>query len=194
LTLIQQKRATTGKLDAPRIAAILARQVFQRELVCPNCMWTGHEADLLVVHASLRLIDIEIKTSRTDLRADIEKDKWWHYPFGGHWRHEEAKRVRLDWPPKVWKHYYAVPAEIWHEGLLAEIPAFSGVLTLRSVEPYQWRNQVGPLYAVKTVRRAKPNSQADKISAADAVNIARLASIRYWAVLAGNKTRWAEAS
>lgn len=46
----------------PVIAAALVRQTFQRKclVVVPNCMWTGHECDLLCVEprlATLRLWD-----------------------------------------------------------------------------------------------------------------------------------------
>ena len=176
------------KWTAELIAATLARQVFQRELICPNCTWTGHEADLLIVHPSLRLIDVEIKTTRADARADIDKAKWWHQPERASWQQPWPEPVRVDWPPRVWKHYYAMPAEIWKPDLLADIPAVSGVLTL--MESTNWHGE--PTIRVNTVRRARPNRAADTISAADAVRISRLASIRYWQVLAGQTNRWSQ--
>ncbi|EQD46835.1 hypothetical protein B2A_08707, partial [mine drainage metagenome] len=63
-----------------RIAAALARQIFIDDsvVVVPNCNWTGHECDLLIVTRRLRVIDVEIKISRADLRVDACKDKWYH--------------------------------------------------------------------------------------------------------------------
>lgn len=52
--------------NANLIAGALARQFFQRKhlVVVPQCNWTGHECDLLVVTTDLRVIDVEIKVSR----------------------------------------------------------------------------------------------------------------------------------
>lgn len=54
------------------IARALAQQTFNRKylVVVPNCNWTGYEADILAVTENLRLIDVEIKISRADLKAD----------------------------------------------------------------------------------------------------------------------------
>ena len=53
------------------IGGLVVRQLFQRRvLAVPNCCWTGSECDLLVIAPCLRIIDVEIKISRADLRAD----------------------------------------------------------------------------------------------------------------------------
>lgn len=69
------------------IARALVRQTFNRKylVVVPNCNWTGHECDLLVVTENLRIIDVEIKISRADLKADAKKEKWWHREHLGYW-------------------------------------------------------------------------------------------------------------
>ncbi|SSW67272.1 hypothetical protein AVE30378_02537 [Achromobacter veterisilvae] len=181
------------------IARALARQTFNRKylVVVPNCNWTGHECDLLVVTENLRIIDVEIKISRADLKADAKKEKWWRREHIGSWpsvpvlRHSAwsndlrvesiARRARYkstpnDWPTKVWKHYYALPKEIWHPDLLAALPSSqSGILLLdRDGCP------VGQAMRVDCVRRATPNRDAKPISPAAAVDIARLASLRMW--------------
>jgi hypothetical protein len=84
-----------------------------------------------------------------------------------------------------------MPDDIWTTLLLDRIPAVSGVLIL-AVPDRRYRGQVE--INVKTVRRARPDRSAVPISAADAVNIARLASLRYWDTLAGKKTKWNEAA
>ncbi|MGO4398426.1 hypothetical protein [Achromobacter sp. PAB15] len=183
------------------IARALARQTFNRKylVVVPNCNWTGHECDLLVVTENLRIIDVEIKISRADLIADAKKEKWWHREYLGQWpsvtelrhspywndlmvervdRRGRYKSTPKDWPTKVWKHYYALPKEIWHQDLFAALPsAQSGVLLLdRSGYP----RPVGDAMRVDCVRRATPNRDALAISSAAAVDIARLASLRMW--------------
>jgi hypothetical protein len=171
------------------IGRALAQQTFQKKylVVVPNCNWTGYEADLLAVTENLRLIDVEIKISRADLKADAAKEKWvkrTHIGYGPEVREEKNGRLlrvwrpslwdtlRLEWPHSIWKHYYALPAEIWTDSLFESLgsPA-SGVLLLKE----------GPGgLVVKVARKSKPNREAQPISAASAVGIARLASLRMW--------------
>ncbi len=171
------------------IGRALATQTFNKKylVVVPNCNWTGYEADLLAVTGNLRLIDVEIKISRSDLKADASKDKWVHRTFAGYApekRVEENGRLirieqpaiwdelRLQWPRSIWKHYYAVPAEIWMDSLFDCLgsPA-SGVILL---------SQGKRGLDVKVARKATPNRDAQPITPASAVNLARLASLRMW--------------
>ncbi len=147
--------------------AVIRSQVFNRSVVAVPCTnWAGHECDLLVVEKHLRIIDLEVKISRADLKADLKKDKWWKCKP---WARRKQLIERREWPQGIWKHYYAMPAEIWDDKLFAAIPEASGVLLLHSV---------------RVLRRAKPNSQAKAISAEDAIDIARLAGLRMWDALA----------
>ena len=156
------------------IGRALARQTFNRKylVVVPNCIWTGHECDVLAVTENLRLIDVEIKISRADLKADAAKAKWWHQRYVGAPRrveeHDErgrpirrrniyAREFELrTWPPKVWKHYYAMPADIWSDDLLGSLgsPA-SGVLLLADA---------GGELRIRVRRPAKPCRGAEPIS------------------------------
>lgn len=172
--------------DAPRwtearIASMLANGLLngRSALVVPNCGWTGSECDLLVVEpGKLRIIDVEIKISRADLRADLKKDKWWK---SRPWSRKNLRsdgsieRDRREWPEKVWKHYYALPETIWTDALLDSVPANSGILLLQE--------RKGNRLSFWMRRRAKPNSDAKPITPADAVDIARLASLRMWNAL-----------
>lgn len=182
------------------IARALVRQTFNRKylVVVPNCNWTGHECDLLVVTENLRIIDIEIKISRADLKADAKKEKWWRREYIGHWpevtemrhhprldklvvqsvqRRYRYKSTPKDWPSKVWKHYYALPKEIWRPELLSVLPSpRSGVLLLDG-DGYR---PAGDAMRIDCVRRAAPNRDAPAISPVAAVDIARLASLRMW--------------
>lgn len=146
-----------------RVAAHLVRHVFNRAVIAvPNCNWTGHEADLLVVECrGLRLIDVEIKLTHADLRADRDKVKWWR---------DWGKSKKLDWPPMVWKHYYCLPAATWRDDMLAGLPSMSGVLLV----PEERR----PGITVK--RRCRANRDAKPISPAACIDIARLAGLRMW--------------
>jgi len=154
------------------IGGLVVRELFQRRvLAVPNCSWTGYECDLLVVEPGLRLIDVEIKISRSDLLADPRKDKWWR-SAGGLW-HGSARQPR-DWPPQVWKHYYVMPAAVWEDGCCM-LPAKSGIVLIhehRDGRPY-----------LKVLRRCRVNPDAKPIDHVQAINIARLAGLRMWDAL-----------
>lgn len=160
------------------IARAVSLQTFKRKCVVlvDNCNWTGHECDVLAVTNDLRIIDVEVKISRADLKADAKKDKWWRRAEGYLWHREGPPSPDLPrtFPPKVWKHYYAMPKEIWDEALLESLPSpASGVLLLR-----QGNNSMPVV--VDLVRRATPNKDADRLTPAQVIDIARLANLRMW--------------
>ncbi len=153
--------------------------VSPKMLVVPRCHWGGHEKDLLIVDTrSRRLIEIEIKISRSDLKADAKKDKWIPRPWARHSYNPPRKR---EWPNGVWKHYYALPVEIWKEELLQCIPDASGVILVRKDERY--RNGA----YVKVLRRAVPDRKAKGIGDGDVLDIARLLNFRYWSLVRSRK-------
>ncbi|UNA00859.1 MmcB family DNA repair protein [Edwardsiella phage vB_EpM_ZHS] len=138
-------------------------------LAVPCCGWYGHEADLLVVTKDLRLIDVEMKISRADLKADVKKDKWWYRRAWA--RSRPMEPLKRDWPPRVWKHYYLMPRAIWTPELLEGLPETSGVLLAhgsRSIECY---------------RRAMPSREAERLGSHEVIDIARLAGLRLWDAL-----------
>jgi hypothetical protein len=158
-----------------RIARAISRQTLQRKCIVlvDRCNWTGHECDVLGVTMDLRIIDVEVKISRTDLKADAKKDKWWHREI---WRfgQPEPERTARQHPPKVWKHYYALPAEIWSDSLFEFLPSpASGVLVVSE-------QRGTDTLAVRCMRRATPCRDADRLTPAQAVDIARLANLRMW--------------
>lgn len=161
------------------IARAIALQTLARKCVVlvDNCNWTGHECDVLAVTTDLRIIDVEVKISRADLKADAKKDKWWHRQWG-QW--VDGKMVCPDpiarvHPPKVWKHYYALPQEIWKPELLECLPSkASGVILMR-----EQRNSVTPVVA-EVVRRATPAKDATRLKPEQVMDIARLANLRMW--------------
>jgi len=172
---------------ADQIGGALARQVFNSQaVVCVDrCTWTGHECDVLVVTKTLRLIDVEVKISRADLRADIRKEKWWRRAprswQGGKW----VKRAdeQRGWPPRVWKHYFALPAAIWDAALVDDLPQNSGIITLSAPGDLRPRRSLSsaPGAPIMTViRPATPRRDAKAIDASDALDIARLAGLRMW--------------
>lgn len=175
------------------IARAIALQTLARKCVVlvDRCNWTGHECDVLGVTTDLRIIDVEVKISRSDLKADAKKEKWWHRTFMGYGErkeiHNEAGRLirverprlydnkPMEHPRKVWKHYYALPKEIWKPELLDCLPSqSSGVILMR-----EQRNSITPVVA-EVVRRATPDKNAARLTPAQVMDIARLANLRMW--------------
>ena len=159
------------KWTESNIARAIALQTLARKCVVlvDNCNWTGHECDVLGVTTDLRIIDVEVKISRADLKADAKKDKWWHRLW---WRDIHGPEQLREHPPKVWKHYYALPREIWKADLLECLPSkASGVLLL-------WEHN-GHVQ-VSCERRATANKDAHRLTPQQAMDIARLANLRMW--------------
>jgi hypothetical protein len=70
-----------------------------------------------------------------------------------------------------------MPKEIWDAKLLAILPEVSGVILVSPDDRY-----TGGLW-VDIIRAAKPCRDAKPISPADAIDIARLTSLRLWTAL-----------
>ncbi len=165
------------------IARIVGRQVLDRKCVVlvDRCNWTGSECDVLAVTTDLRVIDVEIKTSRADFKADRRKDKWWRR-YGWQYGTPEPKPTPLEWPRRVWKHYFAMPADIWSDDLAEFLPSPAcGVLLIGDSAGETHRGHVtNPLYRVRCKRRAKPCRDADRLTPAQVMAVARLANLRMW--------------
>lgn len=160
------------KWTSRELARTLALHVFDRKhlVVVPECHWPGSECDLLVVRNDLRLVDVEIKISRADLKRDAAKDKWFEMPVT--WPRDSARpKTPRAHPARIWKHYFAVPASVWADELYQHIPACSGVMMIRDHDD-------GPLMTIR--RQARPNKDAKAVSAEDICDIARLQSLRMW--------------
>ncbi len=87
LTIEQIETIITGYPDAP--------YYIRQNIVVPNCNWgfLNHEADLLVLNKTKRLVEIEIKRTWSDFMADFKKSH----------THDD---------PKLSRFYYAVPLSI----------------------------------------------------------------------------------
>ena len=161
-----------SKWNSSLVTRIIFDRVFKSTcmVAVPNCYWTGYEADLLLVEKGMRLIDVEVKISRSDLKADLKKDKWWQHPS---WRSPGPSQLR-EWPPKIWKHYYVMPAKVWDDSLYAAIPPTSGVVLIKEYP----HTKTKLLMEVK--RRATPNRKAPKITPQEAFHVGRLCNLRMW--------------
>jgi hypothetical protein len=166
------------KWTAREIARTLYIHAFKHKhlVVVPNCYFPGSECDILVVRTDLRMIDVEIKISRSDLKADAQKDKWfdhWTWEDGCPWLPMEQRPAptKRSHPKRIWKHYYAMPAEIWTPELEEFIQPASGVVLLKD-------HKTQPFAVIH--RQAKPSKDASKISMEELCDVARLSTVRMW--------------
>ena len=165
---------------AERIAAVLARRTFDGALcVVDRCTRLGAECDLLVVTRNLRAIDVEIKLSRADLKADRVKDKWYDYGERDRLTGSYRKTTR-EWPRSVFKHYYVLPAPIWRVELLQHCMPKSGVIVVDFEHVNARRFSARRSGALIVKRRATPNRNCQPLKHETVVDIARLASLRMW--------------
>lgn len=119
--------------------------------VVPNVSWgIGiHECDVLVVRPSGHAVEIEIKVSVSDLKADAKK----HH---GHY----SNRIRELW--------FAMPA--FMEPHVDLVPARAGILLLDT--------RHGSTYVSKTLRKPILNSQARKLTPREIQKVRHLGCMR----------------
>lgn len=167
-----------------RIARALCHDIFGRRflMLVNKCHWTGSECDVLAVTPDHKVVDIEIKISRQDLRIDAKKEKWYHRY---NWKLDgpqvkkapgaEARR-RREWPNKCWKHYIVVPESVWNDDLYEVVSPKSGVILLSYAATGKTKGSV----VAREIRKAEPNRDAKAIDPDDVRDIARLATLRMW--------------
>lgn len=171
------------KWNSSEISWALYSQAFRGKhiVVAQNTYWPGSECDILVVRNDLRLMEVEIKISRQDLKIDKHKDKWkkWQasWPIWQNTRPEPEQRTH---PLRIWKHYYALPTEIWKPELVEEINPCSGIILIDFHKAYEGSIA---FFRANIRRQAKPNKEAKPITPEDAVDIARIQNMKYWELI-----------
>jgi hypothetical protein len=148
------------RLTARDVEIAVARHFgWRQNLIVPNVSWGFswgryyHEADLLVIRPSGYLIEVEIKVTASDIKADRNK---------GHMH--ASNKVRELW--------FAVPSSLADN---PNIPERAGIL---SVPEVHW-NENNSAW-VKTMRPAKRNPQAERVTAEDRLRLLELAAMRIW--------------
>lgn len=125
-------------------------------IIVPNVYWgmgLRHECDLLVLRKTGYCAEIEIKRSRADCRADLNK------------KHGHAS----DLIRELW---FAMPMDIY-ESCLDLVPERAGILTIE-------RTEYGTGYRVDVRRGAKRNMKARRLTDQERMNLARLGCMRIW--------------
>ena len=129
---------------------------WRQNLVVPNVSWglfrDNHEADLVVLHSSGHADEVEIKVSRSDIAADLKKNRG-----RGHVRSALMRRL-----------WFAVPEELSDD---PNIPADAGILAVRQGSRY-----------VRVVRQAAVNKQAVKLTEQQRLKLLHLGCMRIWSL------------
>lgn len=103
----------TEKLNAADVEIAISSYIKPGNVIIPNVSWgfdLRHECDLLVVTKAGRLWEIEIKVSKSDIKADLKKRH----------QHRDERISRL---------YFAIPQAL--EDCIYLIPERAGVLLVK---------------------------------------------------------------
>jgi hypothetical protein len=144
------------RITAQDIEVVVARHFdFRRCMVVPNVSWglfARMEVDLLIVRPSGYCIEVEIKVSGSDIKADTRK---------GHLHNSNLLR-------QLW---FAVPERL---ATHSDIPAKAGILSISGDGSY------GKELRVTTLRAPRLNPTARKLSNDELNTVGRLAAMRIW--------------
>ncbi len=126
----------------------------RRNVIIPNVWWGmgfNHECDLLVLTRSGYAYEVEIKTSRADLKADLKKKN-------GHYS------------PKIRKLYFAIPENL--KPHIDLIPERAGILMVMQGGKYPGM--------IEKIREAKPQESAHRFTVEQRIKLAELGTMRIW--------------
>ena len=145
------------------IELLLARYFsYQQNIIVPNISYglNLHEVDLLVIKQSHYAIEIEIKISVADLKADLKK------PHG-----HRSNKIKLL--------YFAVPSEI-KDKALELIPERAGLLTITHDIAKRSNGHFSNRYYVSAIKAPIVNKLARKLTDKEISKVYELASMRIW--------------
>ena len=143
------------KLRAQDIEILLADDFnYRQNIIVPNVHWGMqllYEADMVVLRKSGYAIEIEIKVSNQDIKADLQKR-----------HHHDSNLFRELW--------FAVPEKIENN---LNIPERAGIVSMK------WHDYGGK-YSPVRIRGAKINKNATKWTENQRQNLMRLGCMRTW--------------
>jgi len=127
---------------------------YRKNIIVPNISWgmNLHECDLLIIRKSGYGIEVEIKISKSDLKADAKK---------GHNHNDRANRIS--------ELYFAIPDYI--QDCIEYIPERAGILILTKYDNYITCNEL---------RKPQINKNRRKFTDKEILKIAHLGTMRIW--------------
>jgi len=127
----------------------------RKNIIIPNCFieWgtaTDHECDILIIKPSGYAIEVEIKMSVSDFKADMKK------------KHSHINE-------KLRQLYYAMPENVF-DACKHDIPDYAGVLILYNYDNFE---------RVKELKYA-PKKEARKLTIEEQNKLMRTGIMKYW--------------
>ena len=134
-------------------------------LIIPNVYWgfgLNYEADLVIVTRSKYAYEVELKVSKSDLKADKNKHPRAH-------NGECFKRL-----------YYAMPRKIYEPEL---VPERAGVLLVEWREKFtNWHERVYPAHWEASLERKPQQTPAKKLTDSQYLKLLELQAMRVWSL------------
>lgn len=148
------------KLTSLEIETLIANSWdIRKNMIISNVSWglDIHECDLLIVSKSNYATEIEIKITKSDLKADAKK-------IHGH-RSNKIKYL-----------YFAIPEKL--ESCIDLIPARAGIIIIRKKKniQYNWERH----FYIDTIRKPETNKQARPLNDSELIKVSKLAMMRMW--------------
>ncbi len=141
---------------------------YRRNHCVPNVSWgwaLGHEADLIVVDQNLKVTEVEIKVSLSDLKADFRK-------INGH-RSSRIGRM-----------YYAIPEYLVEKGFPL-IPKEFGVIVVKEVHHYgigEPQEILTTTYKAMYLRQCRHRKGYEGITKDQLLKLLDLGCMRIWSL------------
>jgi hypothetical protein len=144
--------------------------IFTHTMIPNCCSISGWEQDLVVLHKSRWLEEVEVKVSAADFRREFTDKPNKHIKLA-----DGSSLGNL-----VRRYWFAMPEDLAAK-LGAEIPEYAGLLAVTR-NPLRQR--------VTIVKRAPALKHARKLTDEETIKLLRLAHIRYWE--GRRREKWSE--
>ena len=133
------------------------------------------ETDMVVLTKSNLAYGIEIKVSKSDLKADLKKRQFALFNVV-----REGKKGVDRWYSRFKYFYYAVPSDLVEEALKI-VPPFCGVLSIRKIQYPQ--SYIPDYITYKVVEKRKPERiSCQKWTDSERLKLAHLGAMRIYAL------------
>ena len=129
---------------------------YRQNIIVPNISYGlgVHECDLFIIRKSGYAVEVEIKISVQDIKADLKKSH----------KHKSNKIREL---------YFAIPKELEHA--IEYIPEHAGIITIE-------KHITGKPATIHMLRGAKLNTDARKLTEKEIHKATHLGCMRIWAL------------
>lgn len=131
---------------------------YRKNLIVPNLSYGldgMHECDLFIIKPSDYAVEVEIKISIADLKADFKKE-----------------HKHIDTYHRIHEFYYALPFDLY-EKAKDLIPETAGIIVCK---------RYGKKVTARLVRNAKRIKGARKLTLEEKYKVARLGTMRIWGI------------